>query len=384
MTRIFRLALVICIAAAGCTSDGPATVNITVHLAQDVPQDDTVFVTGSTEELGYWRPNAVPLQRVDSTRWEGELSVVPISPVEFKVTRGGWHTEAVLADGSVPDNFRLVVRGDTALAIRVEGWKDVSGADAGQITGQVEYIRDVPGDGIPSRDLVVWLPPSYDSASEKRYPVLYVHDGQNIFDPATSFTGIDWQIDEHVDSLSRAGRMQEIIVVGVYNTTARSEEYDMTEKGEAYLTFLVDTVKPRIDGRYRTLRGREHTGVMGASMGGTISFVALWRHSDVFSRAACLSPFFPNTLPRRVMESGGWDTADSHLYVDNGGDEVDARLQMGIDRMLPVLREVGFVEGRNFEWHRFRDARHNERQWARRVWRPLLFMFGSAESPPIR
>jgi pimeloyl-ACP methyl ester carboxylesterase len=115
---------------------------------------------------------------------------------------------------------------------------------------------------------------------------------------------------------------------------------------------------------------------MGASMGGTISFLALWHYPHIFSKAACLSPYFPNTLPRKVENRADWDLTGLSLYIDNGDDQLDSRLQTGIDRMLPVLRQRGFRDNENLMWIKAADAEHNERYWARRVWRPLLFMFG--------
>jgi enterochelin esterase-like enzyme len=360
----------------GCTEAGDARLTVVVEAQTEIPAGNTLFVAGNLEPTGSWRPDGVALSTDDSTTWRTEITLPRGSELEFKITRGTWQSEAVNRDGSTPGNHAARIERDTTLYVSVFGWKDISGISSGQITGEVEYLTGLEGEGIPSRDAVVLLPDGYAADVERRYPVLYVHDGQNVFDPVTSYTGVDWQIDEHVDSLSRAGRMEEIIVVGIYNTPARRQEYDDTEAGRAYLDFIVRTLKPRIDSTYRTRPEAEYTAVMGSSMGGTISFLALWYHPDVFSKAACLSPYFPPDLPEKVAERE-WDTASLSLYLDNGDDELDTQLQESVEEMLPMLRRAGFAEGRNLMWHRAYAAEHSEQAWATRVWRPLLFFFGN-------
>ena len=372
--RGFLIALVIIAAACGPVRDPRLT--LIVRTPSGVPFGDTVYVAGNIDLLRSWRPDGMALSPEDSTTWKAVLSLERNSTIEFKITRGEWITEAVLEDGSVPVNHAITLTGDTTVVINVFGWKDESGAVEGQITGNVEYLRELEGDGIPTRDAIIWLPPGYKSDVSRRYPVLYTHDGQNIVDPLTSYAGVDWQIDENIDSLSSLGEMEAVIVVGVYNTPARSDEYGATDAGLAYLDFLVNTLKPKIDAAYRTRPEREHTGIMGASMGGTISFLALWHYPHIYSKAACLSPYFPNTLPREVENRADWDLTGLSLYIDNGDDQLDSRLQTGIDRMLPVLRHRGFQDNENLMWIKAAGAQHNERSWARRVWRPLLFMFG--------
>jgi len=357
----------------GCAAEPAVTFIVTP--ATPLSDSAAVYLTGDGESFGSWQPDAVPLQQQGDGRWTTTLSVKP-GPLVFKITRGTWETEAVSAEGVVPANYRFTIRTDTTISLTVDNWKDVIHKIEGQITGTVAYHRALTGRGLKPRDVIVWLPPSYAGAPEQRYPVLYMHDGQNIVDPNTSYTKVDWQVDEAVDSLSRQGRMPEIIIVGVYNTPDRSTEYNDTDLGRAYLRFLVDDLKPMIDTTYRTLPDRANTAVMGSSMGGLISFLAAWEHPEVFSKAACLSPYFPEDLPQKV-QSRAWDTANLRLYLDNGGDELDTQLQEGTDAMLKVLPARGFTEGDNLMWVRDPAAAHNERAWATRIWRPLLFMFGT-------
>ncbi|UUZ57297.1 hypothetical protein LP419_27405 [Massilia sp. H-1] len=150
-----------------------------------------------------------------------------------------------------------------------------------------------------SRQLRIYLPPSYDENPAKRYPVLYMHDGQNLFDAKTAAYGAEWGIDETANHLIASGVMDEVIVVGIDNTPDRFKEYtpccDPKHGGgkiDAYQAFITDTVKPYIDKTLRTLPGRENTAIMGSSLGGIASVVIAQKRPDVFSKAGGVSSSF--------------------------------------------------------------------------------------------
>ena len=162
-----------------------------------------------------------------------------------------------------------------------------------KITGHVDYYRSFYSENLQNkRDIFVWLPPSYDNDRITEYPVLYMHDGQNIMDPKTSSMGEDWRVDETATRLIVSGRMKEIIIVGINYTDNRLEEYSDSETGRNYVKFLIEEVKPFVDKTYRTLPDAENSALMGSSMGGLISFLIVWHHTDVFTKAACLSNSF--------------------------------------------------------------------------------------------
>jgi predicted alpha/beta superfamily hydrolase len=232
-----------------------------------------------------------------------------------------------------------------------------------------------------TRDLLVWLPPSYDR-SETRYPVLYMHDGQNLFDAATSFAG-EWRVDESMTDLAAEGL--EAIVVGLPNTDGqplggRLEEYSPFSsdapqqpagpvrggRGDAYAAFLVETVKPIIDRDFRTLPGRATTGVAGSSMGGFISLYALYAYPEVFGFAGVLSPHYPFSARLYDFVAQAPD-APVAIYTDMGdaewGDpEADAAYVRAFGRMVAVLERKAA---------RLRaviapGGVHHERAWAER------------------
>lgn len=354
---------------------------IRVIAPPSTPDGSVLFVVGSTLDLGNWDPGSVRMKKVNDSVWTFVGRAPTGDVIEFKVTRGSWANEALYVDGSIPQNSVIKVVSDTIVTLRPVTWNDVSPARlkimaASGITGHVEYHRQLAGEGLKfARDVIVWLPPSYETELEKRYPVLYMHDGQNVFDPKTSFLGYDWRADEVADSLIKAKAMEEIIIVGVNNSPDRIAEYSDTPLGRAYARFIVKELKPLIDSLYRTKPSAEHTAVMGSSMGGLISLYFLAWYPDVFSKAGCLSTAIGRA---REDEFGQFVTASTtrkpRIYLDVG--ELEPSLVPGNRALASFLEKEGFVPGSDLEFFFAVGAQHNELAWASRLWRPLVFLFG--------
>ncbi len=249
------------------------------------------------------------------------------------------------------------------------------------VYGTLERLGAFEADGIGPRSVDVWLPGGYHRSTKTRFPVIYMHDGQNLFEPDAAYIGIDWAIDEVATALIRSGRIRAPIVVAMHCTDDRLIEYGYNETGRAYLRWIVETLKPVIDARFRTLPDRTTTFTMGSSMGGLISFLALWYHPDVFGGAGCLSPAFTHHyapgLVAAVRRSKTFPRHPVRIYIDNGGDDLDTALQPSVDAMLQALRARGFRRNRNLVSFRDRAAPHDETAWANRVWRPLEFLLGT-------
>lgn len=249
-----------------------------------------------------------------------------------------------------------------------------------------------------ARDITVYLPPSYHSAGDRRYPVLYMHDGQNLFDPAFSYTQTDWGVDEAMTKLIAEGRAREAIVVGIWNTPLRLQEY-MPRKpvtgatlaigiegmgdlpasslvSDAYLDFLVHELKPFIDAHYRTRPGRRDTFIMGSSMGGLISLYAAAEYPDVFGGVGAVSTHWPigNGVVIDWLGTHLPDPRTHRLYFDHGTATLDAQYAPYQARMDAIVRARGYVEGRNFDTRVFAGAEHSERAWRERVEVPLEFL----------
>jgi len=228
------------------------------------------------------------------------------------------------------------------------------------------------------RTLRIYLPPSYGSDTRRRYPVLYMHDGQNLFDAKTASYGTEWNIDEVADRLVRQGDMEEVIVVGIDNTTDRIAEYtpccDPKHGGgklNAYADFVAKTVKPWVDKQYRTKPGRQHTAVMGSSLGGLASIGIAQRYPQLFSMAGGVSSSFwwnnqeevkhpPKRMPVRFYIDVG--------TVYDGQEDSEA--------FRRALVKNGYREGRDLLFLTDEGGRHNEQSWAGRVHVALAWFFG--------
>lgn len=349
-------------------------------IAKNLPEDHEVYITGNNVQLGNWTPDAIKMEKLNDSTFIKTFYFPVNTHLEFKFTKGSWETEALREDEKAFKNFSLKVAGDSILTFKIPKWKmNQEGEKWGQITGNVEYIFNLKTHiQLLPRDVIVWLPPGYYENTEQRYPVLYMHDGQNIIDPETSFLGIDWQIDETADSLIKLNKIEPMIIVGVYNTTNRRTEYSENDTGYAYIDFLVGELKPMIDKRYRTKPERENTAVAGSSMGGLISFMAAWENPEVFAKAACLSPAFKigkYDFVDNVLTYEG-KLKDIFLYIDNGGIGLEDSLQAGIDEMLTAIKNIGYQEGENFVWVKDKFAEHNESAWAERAHLFLKLFFG--------
>lgn len=271
--------------------------------------------------------------------------------------------------------------------------------------GRIERLERVPSRHVDARHVDVWLPPGFDPA--RRYPVLYMHDGQMLFDASTTWNGQAWDVHRAVDRLVRAGRVEPMIIVGVWNNgPLRHSEYyperflewlDPAARAEfvakalagrpradAYLRFLVEELKPAIDARYPTRPGRESTFLMGSSMGALISIYALNEYPQVFGGAAGLSVHWVGSgQPNAALPLAAFNYLQERLhppdgrrlYMDRGTTELDATYgpyQAFIDE---IVRDRGWgpdaLLSRVFE-----GTGHNERAWAARLDVPLTFLMG--------
>jgi predicted alpha/beta superfamily hydrolase len=343
--------------------------------APGLASNAVVFVSGNHRLLGDWEPYEVPLNRTEGDVWSRTLAIPYGARLEYKFTLGSWTTEAIDDAGRPLPNFHVAATRSQTVRHTITRWAS-DAPPAASITGRSEFHRNVAGDGLLPRDMVVWLPPGY-AESNDRYPVLYMHDGQNVLDPMTSFLGVDWGVDETATRLIGEGRLRPFIVVGIYNTSQRMEDYGSGDQGLAYQRFVVDTVKPLIDRTYRTKPGPDDTATMGSSMGGLVSFLLAWNHPEVFRQAACLSPaFFPETV--KVVRDAVAAPSGIRLYIDNGTEGIEQKIQAYCDDMLATLPEKGFIQGANLDWFLAKGAEHNEKAWASRLERPLLFLFGAS------
>lgn len=255
-----------------------------------------------------------------------------------------------------------------------------------------------------ARRVDVWTPPGYASG-DRRYPVLYMHDGQHALDPATAKHGITWGVREALTRLMGEGAIPGCIVVGVWNSAERRRDYmpqglfegpdadaarqffaakfpagyiEGPPASDGYLRFIVEELKPMIDARYRSLPDQPNTFVMGSSMGGLISLYAIEQYPGVFLGAGCLSTHWIAGENLLVDYLGARlpAPADHRLYFDFGTITLDEAYEPFQIRMDGWLERAGYARGRNWTTLKFEGAAHTEAAWRARVDLPLRFLLG--------
>ena len=274
-----------------------------------------------------------------------------------------------------------------------------------EISGRYHQIRAFPSQKLNgTREVIIYLPDGYnDYGNQERYPVLYMHDGQNLFRNELATYGTEWEVDETVNSWSRMGRIPKMIVVGIYSTEQRIYDYTPSRDerfhdgggAEAYAQFLIEELKPYIDYSLRTMPEMEHTGLIGSSLGGLVSLYILARHPGVFGRIGALS----NSLFWNNEEALGWAddiaqnlTEGTRLWFDGGsaenaeeGEDPDGD---GLNQVLSESRQLldallahGLTYNDRIAYFEDVGGFHNEATWARRLPSVLSFLFGDSETP---
>ncbi|CAN5453211.1 alpha/beta hydrolase-fold protein [soil metagenome] len=266
------------------------------------------------------------------------------------------------------------------------------------VTGELYRYADFPSKITDARNVDVWLPPDYDENQNEKYPVIYMHDGQNLFSPQTSQSKVEWRIDETLTKLIKENKLKPAIVVGIWNTPRRIVEFmpqrafdvrdnvkrksDEIDKNSAesdkYLKFIVSELKPFIDKNYRTKADRKNTFIIGSSMGALMSFYAVGEYPDVFGGAACLSPQYPlgEGVILSYMEKYLPSSKKHKIYFDYGTKGLDAQYESYQVKADALMKKRGYKKGKNWITRKFVGDEHSEKSWGGRVEIPLIFLLG--------
>jgi predicted alpha/beta superfamily hydrolase len=334
----------------------------------NVPTDKTplkaIFLAG---DFNNWNPaDSAWLLTHDATGGYSLLKQIPAGKYSFKCTKGSWDKVESTVSGGDVSNRDIAIVHDTTIILNIQSWKDDHPPVAKKHTSSANVHIITDSFNMPQlgrhRRLWIYLPADY-STSHKKYPVIYMHDGQNLFDDYTSSYG-EWGIDELLDKMPVS---DQCIIVGIdHGGDYRITEYDPYDskygkgRGDDYVDFLAKTLKPYIDKNYRTLKDARHTTVAGSSMGGLISAYAVMKYPDVFGNGGIFSPAF--WIAPEIYKYAGQKTFSKNirLYFVCGDSESEdmvtdmqkmAELLMarGVDSNEPVVVISG--------------AKHNEKQW---------------------
>jgi len=266
------------------------------------------------------------------------------------------------------------------------------------------------------REVKVWLPPGYDKDINRRYPLVFCHDGQNMMEKDESWLGVSWELGKATSDLLVLGRIVSPIFVLIPNLDRlRYIEYEFGPLCQNFVNWMADTLKPALDSEFRTKSQKAYA--LGSSLGGTCSFLSCYWRPDVFTAAACLSPSFNTMLIADVAMNRHFWRANkcrlTRLYLDNGGNSedgevtvpvvdwensrlglppdftkgffwLDTQLQLGVDGMLWALHSQGMdPDGERLMYDKFPGDAHNEVAWARRVYKALIFLLGKEHTKPV-
>lgn len=281
-----------------------------------------------------------------------------------------------------------------------------------QSKSEIVRIENFKSEFVKPRNIEIWLPPGYHDSPDKKYPVLYMHDGQNVFNPKTAMNNTAWEADNTAERMVRSKLIEPVIIVAIWNTDQRYMEYfpekaaqnftqqdtdalSKTKKmagvegneylGDEYLKFLTKELKPYVDTKYRTLSDRANTAICGSSMGALISLYAICEYPDIFGQAACVSTHWPILLndgnpgpsvavKRYFLEH--LPSPESHrIYFDYGTATLDQTYenhQKGVDNMM---KKKGYQLGVNWVSRKFENADHSEKSWQERFHHIMQFLY---------
>ena len=275
---------------------------------------------------------------------------------------------------------------------------DVSPVKTADLIGTLHHFPNVPSTFNNPRNVDVWLPPKYNESDANGYNVLYMHDGQNLFESQKSFIGVDWGLDQTLAVLCQKDEIRPTIVVGIWNTPHRLREYlpqrpfcehqSQQSRGrvvkryggvpisDKYLRFLVFELKPFVDRRYHTRPEREFTFLMGSSMGGLISLYGICEYPQIFGGAGCLSTHRPiaHRSFLKYLKARLPEPRRHKIYLDYGDEANSAGYLVRQKRVEHIFRDRGYVSGIDWLAKCYAGDPHSETAWRTRVHVPLRFL----------
>ncbi|MEO7291584.1 MAG: alpha/beta hydrolase-fold protein [Ginsengibacter sp.] len=346
------------------TASAQFHVKLVVKEQPSAHKNDMIFIAGSFNNWNSYDKKFFisPTNSIDRSI---DLQLLA-GKYEYKFTRGGWMKGETTKEGKIIGNRTVNVTKDTVINISINGWNDDFKTERKHTASSHVSILD-SAFNMPqlnrTRRIWIYLPADY-ATTKKRFPVIYMHDGRNLFDEATSGFG-EWGVDECLDSLFKQGK-KECIVIGIDNGAKRMNEYNPYElkpygngEGDKYVDFLANTLKPYVDKNFRTLSNKKNTFIAGSSMGGLISLYAVIKYPSVFGGAGIFSPAFwtapkledeLNKTPKKI---------NSKLYFYAGGKESDIM----IPNMQKIEADIKAISSSKIYERTDADAKHNEAAW---------------------
>jgi len=367
-------------------------VNIILKVPANTPYSGNIYISGS---FNNWNPadDSYAMKRNANGTY---IFYFPglLGSVHYKFTRGSWESVEVADGGGEIKNRKLEFGVATTLNLEVAQWKDLGNAAPPKHTAQKNVVIVQEEFKIPqlnrTRKIWIYLPPDY-ATSKTKYPVLYMHDAQNLFDSYYSFAG-EWEIDEAMNKIFEATKKGIIIVAIDHGGNNRLKEltpwknakYENSGDGDKYAKFIVETLKPYIDSKYRTLPTRENTGVMGSSLGGLMSFYLGVKYQNIFGKVGVFSPSFWFSDSSYILPAHVQKKFTTKMYLLAGGKESkDRNVINETKKMMDALLAKGYKED-EIKFVPKEDGQHNETFWKREFPDAIVWLFGLQTTATIK
>lgn len=367
-------------------------VFVNIRFEVEVPEEletDTLWISGNVDVLGRWNGRGLSLKKVAPRLYVGEEKFPKGSLIFYKVTQGSWETVEVDREGYDIEDRSFVAKESRTLRIQVEGF--AKGGAKPHPSTKDPHVHELGYFGEKTtgigRKVEVHLPPGYDTEPQS-FPVIYMLDGQNLFDAATAFMGQEWAADKTHDRLYLQGKIQPFIIVGIHNTYARADFYTpvfdpvMGEGGKLHLLerMIREEIEPVLQKRYRIRKGYKNTGVIGSSLGGLAAFHLGWRHPERYGLIGAMSPslwwnqYFTYDMVLRDEKKDEIRRKNLKIWLDMGTRESQYmhRPLIAVSRLAYLLRKKKF----QVQLFIHKDATHSERAWRERLPKVFTYLMG--------
>lgn len=353
-------------------------------LPENTPTSSSVYLAGN---INQWNPSNTEYRFKKDTSDRLYLKIDSLHlgmNILFKFSLGTWDLVETEWNGVDVSNREHVFEGTDTIYVSIVAWKDPS--NSVKVKNSASYNVEIISDTfyMPSLDryrrIWVYLPPDYDIEEDTQYPVLYMHDGQNLFDNATAFSG-EWRVDELLNELFEEGAVVPIVIGIDHGSQYRLSEYCVEDyigeketiiaEGSNYLDFLTNTLKPYVDRHFRTKSAKEFTGIMGSSLGGLISTYAILYHSDIYGLAGLFSSSY--WLSESIYSIPFTYEAPNRIYFLCGTNEDESTVEN--IRKMHTLFNKSYADPNFVKLEIAEGGGHNEKLWSNYFKASILFLY---------